>query len=141
MLLYTDAIQPSANRVLQPQDAREELKPATGIEVTHLDICSFQERVDKPFIRLVSRFRFSSNDVLSAFTIFDRKKVPSLSTMSYLYKRQFNSNSHWTVRESLPVKSKEGTEFEKAAIVSSDISTEWKMYRQLRSQKMIYPCT
>ena len=38
-----DAIVPSANLVLQLQDAREELKAATGIEVTHLDICSFQE--------------------------------------------------------------------------------------------------
>ena len=30
-----DAILPSANWVLQPQDAREELKAATGIEVTY----------------------------------------------------------------------------------------------------------
>ena len=46
------AILPSANWVLQLQDAREELKAATSIEVTPLDICSFQERVGKPFIRL-----------------------------------------------------------------------------------------
>ena len=46
-----DAILPSANWVLQLQDVREELKAATGIEVTHLDICSFQERVCKPFNR------------------------------------------------------------------------------------------
>ena len=64
-----DVILPSANWVLQLQDAREELKAATGIEVTHLDICSFQERVGKPFIRLIqdnisSQFRSSSNDVL-----------------------------------------------------------------------------
>ena len=65
-----DAILPSANWVLQLQDAREELKAATGIEVTHLDICSFQERVGKPFMRLIkdnisSRFRSSSNDFIS----------------------------------------------------------------------------
>ena len=83
-----DAILPSAN--LQLQDAREELKAATGIEVTHLDICSFQERVAKTFIRFIkdnisSRFRSSSKDVLSAFNIFDPKKVPSLFNMSYLY--------------------------------------------------------
>ena len=80
-----DAILPLANWVLHLQDAREELKAATGIEVTHLDICSFQERVGKPFIRLIkdntsSQFRFSSKAVLSAFSIFDPKKVPSLST-------------------------------------------------------------
>ena len=31
----------------------------------------------------------------------------------------------------LPAKSLEGTEFEKAAIVSSDLSTEWETYCQL----------
>ena len=36
-----DAILPSENWVLQLQDAREELKAAMGIEVTHLDVCSF----------------------------------------------------------------------------------------------------
>ena len=52
--LYSlDAILPSANWVLQLQDAREELKAAIGIEVTHLSICSFQERIGKPFIRLI----------------------------------------------------------------------------------------
>ena len=39
-----DAVLPSENWVLPLQDARKELKAATGIEVTHLDICSFQER-------------------------------------------------------------------------------------------------
>ena len=67
-----DAILPTAKWVLQLHDAREEA--ATGIEVTHLDICSFQERVGKPFIRFIkdnisSRFRSSSKDVLSAFSI------------------------------------------------------------------------
>ena len=38
-----DAIRPSANWGFQLQDAREELKAATGIEVTHLNICSLQE--------------------------------------------------------------------------------------------------
>ena len=69
------AILPSANWVLQLQDAREELKAATGIEVTHLDICFFQERVGKLFIRLIkdnisSWFRSSSEDGLSAFQYF-----------------------------------------------------------------------
>ena len=74
-----DAILPSANWVLQLQDAREELKAATGIEVTHLDICSFQERVGKTFIRHIkdnisSQFRSSSKHVLSAFSISIQRK-------------------------------------------------------------------
>ena len=79
-----DVILPSENWVLQLQDAKGELKEATGIEVTHLDICSFQERVSKPFIRLIkenisSWFRSSSKDRLSIFSI-NPKKVPSLPT-------------------------------------------------------------
>ena len=103
--LLDDAIVPSANWVLQLQDAREELKAATGIEVTHLDICSFQERVGKPFISLIkdnisSQFRSSSKDVLSDFRIFDPKKVPSLSTHELpLYGDSSIQNSHWTVWE------------------------------------------
>ena len=110
-----DAILPSANWVLQLQDAREELKVATGIEVTHLDICSFQERVGKPFIRLIkdnisSRFRSSSKDVLSAFSIFDPKKVTSLSTHELpLYgESELSLDSSGDI---LPAKSLEGTEF------------------------------
>ena len=73
--ILDDAILLSANWVLQLQGARGELKAETSIEVTHLDICSFQERVGKPFIRLIkdnisSLFRSSSKDVLSAFSIF-----------------------------------------------------------------------
>ena len=45
-----DAIVPSANWVLQLQDLTKELKAATGIEVTQLDICSLKERVGKPFL-------------------------------------------------------------------------------------------
>ena len=63
-----DAILPSKLGFLQLQDGREELKTATVL-VTHLDICSFLERVGKAFITLTdnisSRFRFSSKDVLS----------------------------------------------------------------------------
>ena len=133
----SDAILPSVNWVLQLQDAREELKAATGIVVTHLDICSFQERVGKPFIRLIkddisSRFRFSSKYLLSTFSIFDPKEVPSLFTHELPL---YGDSSIQTLAEQfgrdLPAKSLKETEFEKAAIVSSDLSTEWKTYRQL----------
>ena len=38
-------------------------------------------------------------------------------------------------RRDLSAKSLEGTELEKAAIVSLDLSTEWKTYRQLLQPK------
>ena len=143
-----DAILPSANWVLKLQDAREELKAATGIEVTHLDICSFDERVGKPFIRLIkdnisSRFRSSSKDVLSALSIFNHKRVPSLSTHELLYMEtvQFKLSSslgeiyqlnHWKElnlrRRSL-------------SLLTSAQSGNWKriVSSLLSSQMMIYP--
>ena len=103
----------------------------TGIEVTHLDIiCSFQERVGKPFIRLIkdnisSRFRSSSKDVLLAFSIFDPKKVPSLSTHELpLYGDSSIQIPIGQFERNLQAKSLEGTEFEKTGIVSSHLSTE-----------------
>ena len=125
-----DAILPSANWILQLQDAREELKAATGIEVIHLDICSFQERVGKLYTRLIkdnifSGFRSSSKDVLSAFSIFDPKKVPSLSTHEQpLYGDGSIQTFIGQFRRDSPAKSLEGTVFEMAAIVSSDLRVE-----------------
>ena len=131
-----DAILPSANWVLQLQDAREELKAATGIEVTHLDICSIQERVGKPFIRVIkdnisSRFRSSSKDVLSPFSILIQRKCPASPHELPLYGDSSMQTLIGQFGRNLPAKSFEGTKFAKAAIVSSHLSTEWKTYRQL----------
>ena len=65
--------------------------------------------------------------MLSAFGIFDPKKVPSLSTHELpLYGDSSIPSLIEQFGRDLPAKSLEGTEFEKAAIVSSDLSTEWK---------------
>ena len=80
------------------------------------------------FSRKSGQALFSSKDVLSAFTIFDPKKVPSLSTHELpLYGDSSIQTLIGQFGRDLPAKS---TEFEKAIIVSSDISTEWKMYHQ-----------
>ena len=74
----------------------------------------------------------SSKDMLSAFSIFNAKKVPSLSTHELpLYGDSAIQTFNGQFGRDLPAKSLEETEFEKAAIVSSDHSTEWKTYRQL----------
>ena len=133
-----DAILPSANWVLQLQDAREELKAAKDIEVTHLDICSYLERVGKPFIRLIkdnisSWFRSSSKDVLSAFSIFDPKKVPRLSTHElHLYGDGSIQTLIGQFGRDFLTKSLEATEFEKAVIVYSDLSTKDDISIQLK---------
>ena len=117
-------------------DIKEDLKTATGIEVTLAGISSFQEKVGKPFISLLkgnisSRFS-ASKEVLSAFSVFDPKKVPDQSSTELC---SYGDNLIQTLMEhygkSLPAKSVEGTDFLKEAIISSDVSTEWKTYRQL----------
>ena len=70
--------------------------------------------------------------MLSSFSVFDPKKVPSLSTHELpLYGDSSIQTLFGQLVRVLPAKSLEGTEFEKAAIVSSELGTEWKMYRQL----------
>ena len=92
----------------------------------------FSKKSGKPFYQTrSSRFRSSSKDVLSAFSIFDPKKMPSLSHELPLYGDSSIQTLIGQFGGNLPAKSLEGIEFEKAAIVSSDLSTEWKTYRQL----------
>ena len=70
--------------------------------------------------------------MLSAFSIFDEKKVPRLSTHELpLYGDSSIQTLIGQFGRDLPAKSLEVTEFEKAVIVSFDLSTEWETYRQL----------
>ena len=58
--------------------------------------------------------------------------MPSLSTHELtLYGDSSIQTLIGQFRRDLPAKLLDGTEFEKAAIVSSDLSTEWKTYHQL----------
>ena len=94
----------------------------------------FTRKSGQSLIRLIkdnlsSLFTSSSNDVLSAFSIFDPKKVPSLSTHELpLYGDSSIQTLIGLFGRDFPAKSLEGTEFEKATIVSSDLSTKWKTY-------------
>ena len=84
-----DAILPSANWVLQLQDAREERTQQQVLKLL-LDICYFQERVGKPFIRLIKITYPAGLDPLqkmfyqaSVFLILRNCSASLL--MSYLY--------------------------------------------------------
>ena len=67
-----------------------------------------------------------------SFSIFNPKKVPSLSTHELpLYGDSSIQTLIGQFGRDLPAKSLEGNEFEKEAIASSNLSTEWKKYRQL----------
>ena len=143
-----DALLPLANWVLQLQDAREELKAATGIEVTHLDICSFQERVGKPSTRLIKYNNPAGLDPPqkmcyqpSVFQIL--RKCPASLLMSYLYMEtvQFKllldslgeiyQLNHW---KELNLRR------QPLSLLTSAQSGKRIVSSLLSSQKMIYPC-
>ena len=141
-----DAILPSANWVLQLQDAREELKAATGIEVTHLDALFKKEWAsllsDSSKITYPAGLDPRHKMCYQPSVFFIQRKCPASLLKSYLYMATVQFKLSLDSLGEIPSKSLEGTEFEKAAIVSSDLSTEWKAYCQLLifSQKMIYLC-
>ena len=140
-----DAILPSANLVLQLQDAREELKAATGIEVTHLDVYSFQERVGKPFIRLIkdnnpASLKFLKRCIRHLF--LSQRMCPTSLLMSYHYMEtvQFKLSldslgltyqlNHW----------KELMRRQPLSLLTRAQSGKHIVSYLLSSQKMIYPC-
>ena len=78
-----EALLPAANWVVELMDAREEIERTTGVKVTSANIASFQERVAKHFITDLKNnivCRFTSQDVVSSFSIFDPEKMPPLGT-------------------------------------------------------------
>ena len=141
-----DAILPSANWVLQLQDASEELKAATGIEVTHLDICSFQERVGKPFIRLIkdnisSRFRSPQKMCYQPSVFLIQRKCPASLSYLYIDTVQFKllldslgeiyQLNHW---KELYLRR------QPLSLLTSAPSGKCIVSSLLSSQKMLYPC-
>ena len=123
--------------VLQLQDAREELKAATGIEVTHYVYVLFKKEwpsllSDSSKITYPASLDPSQKMCYQPSGFLIHRKCPSSLLMSNLYMEtvQFKLSLDSLGRD-LPAKSLEGTEFEKAAIVSSDLSTECKTYHQL----------
>ena len=92
----------------------------------------------KPFIRLIkgnisSQFRSPQKMCYQPSVFLIQRKCPASLLISYLYIEtvQFKLTLIGQFGRDFPDKSLEGTELEKAAIVSSDLSTERKNYRQL----------
>ena len=103
------------------------------MKVTLADIQTFQDVVGKPFIsNLKSNIssRFTSQDVVSAFSIFDPKKIPSPESPEYPSYGEDSVNTlsrHYGVDR--PAQTLEGEEFSKPALTSAEVSTEWKTFR------------
>lgn len=134
LLTLDDALLPAANWVLELMDARDELQATTKIEINSESIISFQENVAKPFVidlkGNISR-RFSSQDIVESFSIFDHSKLPEkdspdLSSYGGEYLRVLEDH----YGKELAAISIEGEDFVVPALVSSDIQTEWMTFRR-----------
>ena len=91
--LLANALLPSANCALKLQDAREELKTATGLNQS-FGYKHYSRRVGKPFNRLIkgnisSWFGSSSKDVYQPSVILIQRKCPASQLISYLYMETF----------------------------------------------------
>ena len=131
-----DAVLPGANWMLELLDNIDDLKTATKVTIDTDKILSFQNTIAKPFVadlkaNITSRFA-SSNAVVSALSIFDPRKVPkqdSVSLPTYGEESVGKLIAHYG--EDREAETVDGEETVKAAMISTEIRTEWKTFRQL----------
>ena len=126
--------------MLELLDECKHLEEAAGITVTQAVITTFQEQVVKPFIthlkeNISSRFA-SSSKIVSAFSIFDPRKAPKADSPDFpRYGEEAIKTllTHYGVEK--PAGTMLGDETVREAIITSDVATEWKTYRQLLVNK------
>ena len=135
-----DTVLPSANWVLELLDECDILEEAAGIKVTQADITAFQEQAGKLFIahlkhNISSHFESSSN-IVSALSIFDPRKaqkVEAAELSTYGEEEICTLLAHYG--EEKPAETFLGEPTNKEAMITSDITTEWKTNRQLTVNK------
>ena len=133
-----DAVLPGANWVLEllAIDNIDDLKTATKVTIDADKILSFQNTIAKPFVadlkaNITSRFA-SSNAVVSALSIFDPRKVPKQDSVSLpIYGEECVGKLIAHYGEDREAETVDGEETVKAAMISTEICTEWKTFRQL----------
>ena len=135
-----DTVLSSDNWVLEVLDKHEHLEEAAGIKVTLADIITFQEQAAKPLIahlkeNISNRFT-SSSDIVSALSIFDPRKAPKVDSPDLpQYGEQAITTllAHYGAEK--PTETLLGEPTNREAVITSDITTEWKTYRQLLVNK------
>ena len=79
---------------------------------------------------------FTSSDVVSSFSIFDPRKVPATSSPLFsLYGEDAIDTLIDHYAQDFPTETVHGVQFVKEGIISLDVSTEWKTYRQPLSKQ------
>ena len=101
-----------------------------GIKVTSADIKSFLSNVGNPFVSNIKNnisVHFLPQDIIFSFSIFDPKKIPRSESPRYAVHGEDSIqelSSHYGVNK--PVKTLEGKECSRPALISADVSTDWK---------------
>ena len=128
-----DALTPAANWVLALRDIENTLEESTSIKITMDDIKSFQNNVGIPFVSTLKAnisSRFGSQDVVSAFSIFDPKKTPSIDSSDNMnYGKdslQVLFDQYGSPRTALSL---DGGTFQKQAIITDGVKAEWTTFR------------
>ena len=134
-----DALSPATNWVLELQDMKESLEEAMGVNITTSDIQTFQNSVGNHFVSTLKgniSSRFCSQDIVSAFSIFDPKKTPSVNTSEY---QQYGEGPVTVLLDQYGGRktavSLEGEEYEKMGLVSSEVKAEWKTLKHYLAKK------
>ena len=134
-----DAVLSSSNWVLEILEAAQDLETAIEERITQEDISTFQEKIGQCFIHQLRdniTSRFTSSDVVSSFSIFDPRKVPATSSPKFsLYGECAIDTLIDHYAQDLPAETVHGVQFVKEGIISLDVCTEWKTYRQLLSKQ------
>ena len=117
---------------------KESLEEAMGVNITTSDIQTFQNSVGNHFVSTLKgniSSRFCSQDIVSAFSIFDPKKT-SVDTSEY---QQYGEGSVTVLLDQYGGRetavSLEGEEYEKMGLVSSEGKSEWKTLKHYLAKK------
>ena len=133
------SIYDASNWVLQLLEAAQGLETAIEEQITQENISTFQEKICQCFIHQlrdnITRC-FTSSDVVSSFNVFDPRKVHATSSPLFsLYGEGAIDTLIDHYAQDFPTETVHGVQFMKEGIISLDVSTEWKTYRQLLSKQ------
>lgn len=123
----------------QTFDDADTLKDSTKVTITADKILSFQSTIGKPFLaylKAIITSRFSSSTAV--VSIFDPRKVPKLDSLSLpTYGEDSVEELLAHYGEDRDAETVDGEETVKKALISTEICTDWKTFRQLLVKR---PC-
>lgn len=138
-ILHTldDVLLPAANWVLELQDVNDEMKNSLGLIYSYDDVVKFQNETVRPFYCLLKeniQNRFSSQDIVASFSIFDPKMYKKSPSDTYGDEKIKTLLDHYG--RDLPAKTVIGEQFTMPPTIPSDLSIEWKSFRRYLTKQL-----